>query len=71
MAILLENNGHNTREEDQAYGYVVFFVTNCEGAGEIEIEYCPTKLIRGFFSKPVQKRAFKKSTALILTQEQS
>ena len=67
-AILMERNGRassgrRTRHVNIRY----FFVTDRVKNGELRIEYCPTGDMWGdFFTKPLQRSAFKRQRAQIM-----
>ena len=59
-AILLEVNGkRSSSSRTRALNICYFFVTDQVEAGNISIEYCPTKAkVADFFTKPLQGEAF-------------
>jgi hypothetical protein len=59
-AILLEVNGkRSSSKRTRALNIRYFFITDQVEAGNVSIEFCPTKLmIADFFTKPLQGEAF-------------
>jgi hypothetical protein len=67
-AILLEVNGKRSSSSRTRALYIrYFFITNQVEAGNISIEYCPTKaMVADFFTKPLQGDLFVKFKRFIM-----
>ena len=67
-AILLEVNGkRSSSSRTRALNIRYFFVTDQVEAGNISIEYCPTKeMIADFFTKPLQGKTFTRFKKFIM-----
>jgi hypothetical protein len=70
-AILLEVNGkRSSSSRTRALNIRYFFITDQVEAGNISIEYCPTKLmVADFFTKPLQGEAFLKFKNFIMGKD--
>ena len=66
--ILLERNGRTSSSKRTKHIQICyFFIKDKVDAGDIEIEYCPTEDMRGYyFTKPVQGNLFTKLRSLLM-----
>lgn len=70
-AIPLENNGQRSSgKRTQHINIRYFFASDRIKAGEMSVKYCPTsKILRDFFTKPLQGKAFKEFRKLVLNDD--
>ena len=69
--ILLEKNGkQSSSQRTRAMNIRYFFITNQSKRGNVEIEYCPTRImVAGYMTKPLQGTLFKKFKKEIMGEQ--
>jgi hypothetical protein len=70
-SMLLENNGkRSSAKRTRHINIRYFFITDCIGKGQVNVEYCPTEhMFADLFTKPLQGSAFQKFCNAVLNMQ--